>query len=324
MTVTTTAVPGASTMRGTTRKGPPVSRKRVSPTPSGFSSTTAVNSFRTAPSRALGTSPGAGEDVERRALVDDPSVIDQKESRANRDRLGRAVRDIEHRDLFGNPDCAKPLDQGVAARQVECGDRLVAEQEPGSGGQGPGEADALPLAARKCRRAPVQKVTDATERGDLGHPMVRLGVSLTLQAEPEVAGDAQVGEQQVVLKDHGDPSRAERAIETRRRVEKRLAQEPDESAVGTLETGDQPQERRLAGSRSAEDDPAFAVERERDVEPEPRMDLSLQVNFERVAQRPSPRAGSERCTVQSAAIEISETQPESQAARAGSLASTAL
>ena len=49
----------------------------------------------------------------------------------------------------------------MAVRQVEGGDRLVAEQEPRAGRQRPGQADALPLAAgeRLRRRDPSSRST---------------------------------------------------------------------------------------------------------------------------------------------------------------------
>ena len=96
--------------------------------------------------------PGRAQDVERWSFGGDSPVFQQEQSGAQRDGLGRAVGDIQHGDRLGTLDDAETLEDRVAVGQVESGDRLVAEQEPGPGRQCPRQADALTLAAGECRR----------------------------------------------------------------------------------------------------------------------------------------------------------------------------
>ena len=163
------------------------------------------------------------EHVERRPLVDDPPVLEQEEREPERDRLGGAVGDVKHGDRLGGLDRAEPLDQGVAARQVERRDRLVAEQEPRARRQRPGQPDALPLAAGERRRPPVQKRLDAAERRHLGAPAVGLRPGPALQAEPDVRRDVRWGKSRSSWKTMPTRREPERPVDPRRGVEERLA-----------------------------------------------------------------------------------------------------
>src|SRR5581483_5303686 len=110
------------------------------------------------------------------------------------------------------------VDQDAPRGEVEGRDGLVAEEHPRPRRDGPGQADALALAARERRRIAVEEMADAAHRGDLLDAPACLGAAPALEAEADVAEDAQVREEEVVLEDQADPPRAERAVDAAGRV----------------------------------------------------------------------------------------------------------
>ena len=90
------------------------------------------------------------------------------------------MRDIEHRNPLGTLDGAKAFEERVAVRQVEGGDRLIAEQEPRARRQCARQPDPLPLAAGKRFRTTLEQMLDAAERGHLGQPGARPGRAASL------------------------------------------------------------------------------------------------------------------------------------------------
>ena len=150
-------MPTGSSSLGTIKGGPPSRRRTDSPAPSSRCSTVAANRFSTP---ASADARRAGQHVERRALVDDPPGVEQEEPRAQRDRLGRAVGDVEDGDRLGPLDGLEAVDQDVARRQVEGRDGLVAEEEPRPRRQRPRQADPLPLAAGERRGIAIEQVPD--------------------------------------------------------------------------------------------------------------------------------------------------------------------
>ena len=215
--------------------------------------------------------------------------------------------------------CLQPLEEGLAIRQVERRDRLVAEQEPRPRRQRPCQAHALPLAAGERLRGPIEQVFHAAERGDLSHASLRLGPALSFSPKPMLSADAEVGEEEVVLEDHADPPPAKRLRRCRADASKSTESpsriDPEsgrESPVISrrIEVFPDPEGPKItpisAPSRSATSIGQSGV----DSTDEP--DIK---NRRLVAQRLGPRAGSVRCTSQSAAIETSEIQSVSQAAR---------
>ncbi len=181
------------------------------------------------------------EHVQGRSLGDDPAFFQQEQPRAQRDGLGRTVGDIEHRDRQGTLDRAKPLEERVAVGQVEGGDRLVAEQEPGAGRQRACQADPLPLAAGERLRTALEQMLHAAERGHLGQPGARLVARPTLETEANIGGDVQMGKQPVVLKDHADPSVTQRLVDPMRGVEEGRPFESNLTHLGRGQSRDQPQ-----------------------------------------------------------------------------------
>ena len=270
--------------------------RRVAPPVGSCPSTTAGKTLR-----SDGHRPGVGrrparQDVERRPLGRRSARRESRKSRSPARSPRRAVGDVEHRDRLGPLDRAEPVDQGVPAVQVERRDRLVAEQEPGPGRQRPGQADPLPLAARERRRPTAEQVPDPAERrrprpsrasaSRRGQP---------LQAEPDVRRDAQVREQQVVLEDHADPPRPERAVDPRRGVEqdrrRRAGRSPGRAAPARRSAGGSSSCPPPTGPKTT---PHSRPSRSATSSVRPGMDPMGEPDLEDAggaAQRPGPRAG---------------------------------
>ncbi len=268
----------------------------------------------------------AGQDVKRRAFRQHPTLLEQEESRAHGDRLRRAVRHVEYGDAFGALNGAKPLDQRLAVGQVECRDRLVAEQDSRSRCQRSSQSDPLPLPSRKSGRPPIQQVLHPAKGGDLGQAKLPICAALVPQTEPDVFGDTQMREQEIVLKDHADPPPTERLVNASSRVKQRGFPEADISLIRTGKSRDQPQDRGLARPGGPEQDTDFRAQPEGYVKGQARVDSPDQADIkDRTcrAQCTEPRTGRVRCTSQSAAIETTEIQRVNRPARAGSPAWTA-
>ena len=98
------------------------------------------------------------------------------------------------------------LPQSGGDVDVERRHRLVQEQQPGIGGQGPGDRDLLGLPAGERRGPAVGELADA----ELGEPALRLavrslpGLSLCAQSEADVPAGREVREQHRVLRERGD------------------------------------------------------------------------------------------------------------------------
>ncbi len=144
---------------------------------------------------------------------------------------------------------------------VERSERLVQEQHLGLGSESAGEGHPLALTARKLRRVAMAECLELDELQQLVDPVPDLGLRAlaNLQAKGNVVPDGHVLERRIVLEDEADipvlgPD-----------VRGVLARDQDLAVVGELETGDDPEERRLAraarpeqGSQRA----AFDVERD--------------------------------------------------------------
>ncbi len=152
---TRSGLPAGRSRNPTISSGPSSRRSRLAFCSGAWSSRRAEKTLST-PSNGIDAvvrPPRRGQDVQRRAFGDDLPPLQQEQPRAQRDGLGDAVRDVEHRDRQRTLDLAEPADHRVAVGQVERRDRLVAEQEPGPGCQRPRQADPLPLAAREVSPA---------------------------------------------------------------------------------------------------------------------------------------------------------------------------
>ena len=104
----------------------------------------------------------------------------------------------------------------------------------------------MSLAAGEGFGATVEKVVHATEGGDFREALLGLGTRAGFQAEADISGDAHVGKEEVVLKDHGDAAETEGAIDMFAGVKDGFAIESDEALVGRFEAGDHADEGSLA------------------------------------------------------------------------------
>ena len=120
----------------------------------------------------LATQASAGrrpEPLGRRDLHD-RALAHHRHLRADRERLGHVVRDVERR----LPDLVEEVsqldDEPVVERAVERAEWLVEQQHPGRRRQRPREGDALALAARERADRPLLAALEPDEGEQLGDP----------------------------------------------------------------------------------------------------------------------------------------------------------
>src|SRR5262249_41813233 len=118
-----------------------------------------------------------------------------------------------------------------------------------------GQRHALALTSRKLAGTPVKQAVDPEEAGGPIDLPLDLGPWRTLSSQRKcnVVGDSQVRIKAVALKYHGDATRA------RRDVIDDFVVDQDVAGRLPLETGDDPQEGRLAAARWAEQHQKLAV-----------------------------------------------------------------
>src|SRR4029079_9347347 len=117
------------------------------------------------------------------------------------------------------------------------------------GREGPGEGDALLLAAAQLVRHPalVTGQADHAQRlGNYGFPVIR-----PVQAKTYVRGDIEVTEKRALLEDHPDPAAFRRLVAIGSTYQ--TVVELDRAGVDPLEAGDQAEHRRLAATGGAEE-----------------------------------------------------------------------
>ena len=192
------------------------------------------------------------EDLDRARVLLDLALVHDDDAVGELERFFLIVRDEHARqvNLFVQP--AQPAPQLLPHFGVERAERLVEQQHLRLDGQRARERDALPLAAGELRRIAIAQIVELHElqqvrdlRCDL---VVRRPMRSRAHAQPErdVLEHRHVTEQRVVLKDEADSPLAGLPV---RRI---LAVEQHAAAVGRLEAGDDPQQRRLAAARRPE------------------------------------------------------------------------
>ena len=142
-----------------------------------------------------------------------------------------------------------------AQRGVEIGQRLVEQEELGLANDGTADGDALALAAGELGRSPVEigvQREHGRSRADAPADLVRGGAGL-LQAQPHVVPDGEVRIERVGLKDHGD------AALGRRHRRHFPSFYPDAAAGGVFESGDDPQQSRLAAAGGPDENDELAI-----------------------------------------------------------------
>jgi hypothetical protein len=184
--------------------------------------------------------------------------------------LEDAVRDIEHRrvvgrddrgDLLGPDDRPQELHDHVPGVGIELARRLVGEEEARLVRQGPGEGDALLLAAGELVRAVPRAIAQPDDLEEIGDPPVSLAWIGVDEAERDldVLARGQEWDEPERLEDerHDAPADPDQLALVHRRD---LVSVDDDAARGRLvEAAEQVEERCLAAPRSAADGDELAA-----------------------------------------------------------------
>ncbi|EAU69883.1 permeases of the major facilitator superfamily [Stigmatella aurantiaca DW4/3-1] len=159
------------------------------------------------------------------------------------------VRDEHHGRLQGLEHPAHLAPGGGPQRRIEAGEGLIEEQHPRSRGQRPGQRHPLLLTSRKRMGHPRLETAQPEQLqhgAGAGH---LLPARQRIEAKGDVVQHGQVGEEGEVLKHHAHPALVRR--KERVRPGQQTALQRDGPGLRPLETGHQPQRRRLAAARGA-------------------------------------------------------------------------
>ncbi len=196
---------------------------------------------------------GPLEDLLRTPLLLDLPAIHDHDTSRELERLFLIVRDEEARQVNLLVEAAKPAPQLLTDLCVERAERFVEQQHARLHGEGPREGDALPLTARELRRISGAKVIELHELEEIldlpGNFRVRRAPvpRSHSEAERDVLEHRHVSEERVVLKDEPD------CPISRAGVGRVLALEQHRARIGSLQAGDDAQQRRLAAARGPEE-----------------------------------------------------------------------
>src|SRR5215813_8385099 len=187
--------------------------------------------------------------------LEDEAVAHDRDPVGERQRLLLIVGDVDRRDaelLLQRADLGPDLDPDLGV-QIRKG--FIEEQDVGVQDEGPGQRDALLLAAGELAGVAVGQAREIDLAQALGQPArdVRRRQLAQLEAVGDVRGHRHVRPQRIVLEDHADVACVRRQV-----VDAALA-EPDLAAVGPVEAGDESQQRRLAAPRGPEQREQLAV-----------------------------------------------------------------
>jgi hypothetical protein len=160
------------------------------------------------------------------------------------------VGDQHGRGAGGPQHTAHVLAQVGAEGGVEGRERLVQQHHRGPGSQRPGEGDPLLLAARELTGSASPGAGQADQLEALRHPRTPLGPREVSEPERHVAADVQVGEERTFLGHEADV--AVLGGNPHPGPEHRPTTQHHRAGIGAEETGDRPQQRRLAATRRAE------------------------------------------------------------------------
>ena len=195
---------------------------------------------------------GGEVDLERRADLEEPATGHHRDLVGQRQRLALVVGDEHGRGAAGaqGPDDGPP---GLLPQpRVERGEGLVEQHQARSRRQRPGQRHPLLLAPGELvGEAAGQGARQLDEVEQLGHPGPGAAALAARQAERDVAGDVEVGEQRPLLGDVAEVALARGhgpAV-----TGDAPAGDPHGAAGGVEEAGHRAEQRRLAAPGRAED-----------------------------------------------------------------------
>ena len=180
------------------------------------------------------------EELGRRRQLEQAAAVDHADPRGEGGCILEGVGDEQGRQAEPAELVAELVADLAAGDRVEGGEWLVEQEHARVAGQGPGQGDALALAAGELAGPRAAEVGDP-------EPVEQVGAS-PAGGEADVGGDVQVGEEPVVLGQVADPAPLGAQVGARGGVEPALAAERDPPALGALEPGDGAQERALPGA----------------------------------------------------------------------------
>ena len=186
--------------------------------------------------------------LERRADLGDDSLVENDDLVGESHRLRLVVRHIDHRRAELGMELRQFKAHLHAQFRVEVGERLVEQENLGLANERPADRDPLALAARKLGRATIEIGLELQDARDLERPLV-LHLS-RLAGDGEREGDVlphrHMRIEGVGLEHHGDAPLRRRHVGYVNIVDEALA------GRDRLESGDHPEQRRLAAAGRAE------------------------------------------------------------------------
>ncbi len=144
--------------------------------------------------------------------------------------------------------------QALAQLRIQCRQRFVEQQHPGTRRQCPGQCDPLPLTAGQLVDAAIAVAGQTDQFQQLIATLVALGSRQTtnLQAVNDIPGHIEVGKQRVVLKHHAHVAPLDGQACNVLIIEQHLAD------IRTFKPGNQPQGGGLAATGRTENRQRFA------------------------------------------------------------------
>ena len=199
--------------------------------------------------------PRVGGDLGDRPDLDDPPGIEDCDSIGERVCVDRIVGDqqphpVERLEM--SAEIAPDLPTGA---DIECGERLVEQQQARIGGQRAGKGDALGLPTGQ-RPRPMRRMIgepDPLQPSGSGPPGLGLGHPPGTQTEGDVLHRAEMREQQVVLEDDADRALLGGDEHLRIGIVEDQFVDPDPAAIECDQPGEDAQQGRLARPVGPED-----------------------------------------------------------------------
>ena len=198
--------------------------------------------------RDLGVDRVAVEPL-RAVGLDDPAAAHDGDRVGEGECLLLIVGDEQRRGAGGPQGLADLAAHLRAQAGVERVEGLVEQDQPGLPGERPGERHALLLAAGELMGQAAAEPVEVDQRQQLLDPAAApLGAR---QAEADVGGDVEVGEEGALLGHEADLAALRRQVGAL--VAEHLGAEPHRAGFGALEAAEQAQQGGLAAARRAED-----------------------------------------------------------------------